>query len=45
MNHHCDKLVYTTNPQDAGQIDPNLGGIIEEFHTCPKCGGGASRHA
>ena len=37
MNHHCDKLVYTTDPQDAGQT--------EEFHTCPKCGGGASRHA
>ena len=38
MNHHCDKLVYTTDPQGAGQTDPNLGGFIEEFHTCPKCG-------
>jgi hypothetical protein len=37
--------VYTVDPQDAGQSDPSLGGIIEEFHTCPKCGGGASRHA
>jgi ribosomal protein S27AE len=45
MNHHCDKLVYNTDLQDAGQFDPGLGGIIEEFHTCPKCGGGASRHA
>jgi len=45
MNHHCDKLVYTTDPQDAGQADPSLGGFIEEFHACPKCGGGASRHA
>jgi hypothetical protein len=45
MNHHCDKLVYATDPQDAGQADPDLGGIIEEFHTCPKCGTGASRHA
>ncbi len=45
MNHHCDKLVYTTDPQEAGQTDPSLGGITEEFHTCPKCGGGASRHA
>ena len=45
MNHHCDKLVYTTDLQDAGQADPSLGGFIEEFHTCPKCGRGASRHA
>lgn len=45
MNHHCDKLVYTADPQDAGQADPSLGGILEEFHTCPQCGSGASRHA
>jgi len=45
MNHHCDKLVHTTDPQDAGQADPSLGGFIEEFHACPKCGGGASRRA
>ena len=45
MNHHCDKLVYASDPPDAGRIDPNLGGFIEEFHACPKCGGGASRHA
>jgi len=45
MNHHCDKLVYTTDPQDAGQTDPSLGGFIEELHTCPKCGAGASRLA
>ena len=45
MNHHCDKLVYATEPQDIGQSDPSLGGFVEEFHTCPKCGGGASRHA
>jgi hypothetical protein len=45
MNHHCDKLVYLTDLQQRIEIDPNLGGIIEEFHTCPKCGSGASRHA
>ncbi len=45
MNHHCNKLVYTGDAQDAWQTDPTLGGFIEEFHTCPKCGGGASRHA
>ena len=45
MNHHGDKLVYATDLPQAGAIDPSLGGFIEEFHTCPKCGGGASRHA
>ena len=45
MNHHCDKIVYNADPQAAEKTDPSLGGIIEEFHTCPKCGGGASRHA
>jgi ribosomal protein S27AE len=45
MNHHCDKLVYATNPQDVAKVDPATGGLIEEFHTCPKCGGVASRPA
>jgi len=43
MNHHCDKVVYTSEPQRTGQTDPSLGGVIEEFHTCPKCGSGTSR--
>jgi ribosomal protein S27AE len=45
MNHHCDKLVYANDTHQAATTDPSLGGVIEEFHTCPKCGGGASRHA
>ena len=45
MNHHCDKVVYTTDPQDSAPTDPNVGGFITQFHTCPECGGGAARHA
>ena len=45
MNHHCDKIVYNVDTHDDRKTDPGLGGIVEEFHTCPKCGGGASRHA
>jgi len=45
MNHHSDKLVYPADAKDIEQADPNLGGLVEEFHSCPKCGGGASRHA
>jgi ribosomal protein S27AE len=43
MNHHGDKIVYNADIQDAGKTELSLGGVIEEFHTCPKCGGGASR--
>ena len=45
MNHHSDKIVYAADPEQAAPTDSTLGGFIEEFHTCPKCGGGASRHA
>jgi len=31
MNHHCDKLVYATDPQEMAKVDPALGGLIEEF--------------
>ena len=45
MNHHSDKLVYATDLYQADALDLSLGGFIEEFHACPNCGGGASRHA
>ena len=43
MNHHSDKIVYAADPQEATSTDSTLGGFVEEFHACPKCGGGASR--
>jgi hypothetical protein len=45
MNHHCDKLIYVADRPESEQIDPALGGIIEEFHACPACGCGGSRRA
>jgi ribosomal protein S27AE len=45
MNHHCDKLIYANDSHSAPAVDPGLGGFIEEFHICPKCGGSASRAA
>jgi ribosomal protein S27AE len=45
MNEHAEKLVDPTNPQEAALADPALGGIVEEFHTCPNCGANASRRA
>ena len=34
MNHHADKLRY----EEGGTADRGLGGIVEEVHTCPRCG-------
>ncbi len=38
MNHHADKLVYSDSPDEMARMDPALGGLIEETHTCPGCG-------
>ena len=43
MNHHAEKLVDPRSAEEAKKVDPNLGGIVEEYHTCPKCGSTASR--
>jgi ribosomal protein S27AE len=45
MNEHAQKLVDPTSPQEAVIADLVLGGIVEEFHTCPNCGANASRQA
>ena len=38
MNHHADKLIYTDGPARS-----DLGGSVEEFHSCPECGRTESR--
>ena len=43
MNHHAEKLIYSTETSDARTIDPFLGGLIEENHSCPSCGAIAVR--
>jgi hypothetical protein len=45
MNHHGDKLVYTTGAREAAANDTVLGGFLEEFYACPGCSAGASRRA
>jgi ribosomal protein S27AE len=37
MNHHANKAVYGSGDEPAGAGD-SLYEIIEEFHTCPRCG-------
>ncbi len=34
MNHHADKIDYN----DASAADSELGGVVEQAHTCPVCG-------
>ena len=43
LNHHADKLVDPVTPEENAQMDPELGGLIEESHTCPGCGKAESR--
>lgn len=45
MNQHAAKLVEPRNPQETAQMDPALGALIQEAHSCPKCGKGASRRS
>ena len=45
LNHHAEKLIYPTCPEEAAKVDPALGGIVEEIHTCPECGKSESRHS
>lgn len=37
MNFHAEKVDYARALADSGVMDPDLGGPLEEFHTCPRC--------
>jgi ribosomal protein S27AE len=43
MNHHAEKVVKPPSPERDSLINEAWGGALEEFHTCPECGAGASR--
>ena len=45
LNHHAEKLDYTAALEEPEAVDPDLGGIVEEAHTCPECGKTHSRRA
>lgn len=40
MNHHADKLVHDSEPDDEGADED---GFILEAHACPNCGHSATR--
>jgi len=43
LNYHAEKLDLTAGLSEPQDIDPELGGILEEAHTCPECGKTATR--
>jgi ribosomal protein S27AE len=45
MNHHADKIEYTMALDKPEVMDPVLGGVVHEAHTCPECGQTSLRSA
>jgi len=45
MNHHAEKVLQAVDVADRSSVDPALGGVVEELHSCPACGANASRRA
>jgi predicted RNA-binding Zn-ribbon protein involved in translation (DUF1610 family) len=45
MNRHAEKIDYGASLADPEAADADLGGVVEEFHTCPECGQILSRRA
>ena len=43
MNHHGEKLVEPQSAEEARRMQASPVGLIEEIHTCTKCGAVASR--
>jgi len=37
MNHHADKLDSIVALAEPDAVDLELGGILNEVHTCPSC--------
>ena len=38
MNCHAEKIDYTATLAEPESVDPDLGGVVKEAHTCPECG-------
>jgi ribosomal protein S27AE len=45
MNRHAEKIDYAAGLAEPEAVDAELGGVVEEFHTCPSCGQTLSRRA
>jgi ribosomal protein S27AE len=38
MNCHAIKLNPSAAETNSTLVDPDLGGVLEEAHSCPRCG-------
>ncbi len=45
MNYHAEKIDCTAALTNPDAIDLDLGGVLEEVHTCPGCGKTGTRKA
>jgi ribosomal protein S27AE len=45
LNHHADKIDYSSGRETMETADVELGGVIEEVHACPECGRTETRMA
>ena len=45
MNRHAEKINYATVLAGRNDMGSDLGGVIEEAHTCPRCGQTLMRQA
>ena len=45
MNRHALKINYGAAAENLENIDPDLGGVLEEAHACPECGKTLMRRA
>ena len=45
MNRHAEKIDYGAGHAAPEAVDADFGGVVEEFHTCPRCGQTLSRRA
>lgn len=43
MNFHAVKVDYTPVRSETESVDRAFGGVLQEFHSCPKCGTTATR--
>jgi len=43
MNHHAMKIDRTPKAEPSARFDRTFGGILTEFHSCPRCGTTAVR--
>lgn len=45
MNQHALKIDYSVAPDELNDEEADFGGVLEEVHSCPSCGGTETRRS